>query len=86
MLLCFEKDFEADTALFLDNGFVCGGPIRVFRYRDQGSQNFPHETKATVEALAKQFVERIENGNQPQVSSLAVVVIHRYNLCMMPSK
>mmetsp|Transcript_14939 Transcript_14939/g.20884 ORF Transcript_14939/g.20884 Transcript_14939/m.20884 type:complete len:549 (+) Transcript_14939:78-1724(+) len=70
VLLTFEKDFEADTALFLDNGFVCGGPIRVFRYRDQGNQNLPHEVKSTIEVLAKQFLDRIQNGNQPQPQPL----------------
>ena len=34
MILYFAKNQEAETALLLDNGIVCGGPIHVFKYKD----------------------------------------------------
>jgi len=58
-IFCFSKDYEADTAVFLDNGIVCGGPIEVFRYKEI-SQRVPENKKAQIEKLAKKFVKNVE--------------------------
>ena len=70
-LITFDKTHEADTALYLDNGLVCGGPIQVFRYKD----SIAHISEAHREAFDKvsrklSEISKSENSKS-EVSSVA---------------
>jgi len=64
-MISFEHDFQGDTAVFLDQGNVCGGPIQVFRYRDFNSKVVQPDRKK-VEKLASKFITSNEKrGRSP---------------------
>jgi len=66
-IVCFSKDFEANTALLLDHGNVCGGPIEIFRYEDQ-SFKVPEIRRLLVEKMAKELVEFTEQNQEANKS------------------
>ncbi len=84
-VISFSKDYEADTALFLDHGMVCGGPIEVCKYKDL-STKLPDAQRHAVEKLAKQLLETVDKNpqqeKQPEAETKQVEISEYVDYCV----
>lgn len=54
-LVAFSQVYERDTALLLDNGLVCGGPIQICKYQDLNAFVNDNNQVRVIDELAKQL-------------------------------